>query len=330
MIQAGPSFGEELRNKLQAYYTPEVSYYSGKVRDVYTIGKKFFVMLTSNRISAFDVILPEPIPEKGAILGIIAARMLKATEDICSNWLIESPLPQLGIGIYCKPFKIEMVVRQTLTGHAWRIYEAGGTEICGVKLPDGLKENCFLPRGPIITPTTKADEGHDEDITREGIVRLGLATAAEVQKLYEYSYALFERGAEIAKRNGLILADTKYEFGVDNDGNITVMDELHTPDSSRYFYEEGFAEQVANGLPVKQLSKEFVREWLIGEGFMGKAGQVPPEMTPEWIAKITERYIELYEKLLGEKYKRRAEEYTVSQLEDIICNAVDGLYELKW
>jgi len=257
-------------------------------------------MFASDRISAFDVILPRPIPYKGQVLNQIAAYMLQATKDICPNWLISVPAPQVSIGKKCEPFKIEMVVRGNLTGHAWRTYASGGRILCGVAMPDGMKENDYFPH-PIITPSTKAAAGHDEDISAEEIIAQGLATATEWDTLCKYALELFARGKEIASKRGLILVDTKYEFGT-IDTEIVLMDEIHTPDSSRYFYAEGFEERQATGERQKQLSKEFVREWLIENNFMGKAGQTIPEMSDAWIQTISNRYIELYEKIIGEKF----------------------------
>jgi len=276
-------------------------FYSGKVRDVYSIGDDLLVMVASDRISAFDVILPRPIPYKGQVLNQIAAYMLKACEDICPNWLLRSPAPNVSIGKRCNPFKIEMVVRGNLTGHAWRTYQSGSRVLCGVTLPEGLKENDFFP-APIITPSTKASEGHDEDISKEEIIAQGIASAEEWAVLEKYALQLFERGKSIAAKQGLILVDTKYEFGTLGN-EIVLMDEIHTPDSSRYFYAEGFDERQAKGEKQKQLSKEFVREWLIQNNFMGKEGQIVPEMTDEWIQTISKRYIELYENIIGEKFQ---------------------------
>lgn len=278
----------------------QTNFYKGKVRDVYSIGNDTLVMIASNRISAFDVILPAPIPFKGQVLNQIAAYMLNATKDICPNWFTGSPAPNVSIGKRCEPFKIEMVVRGNLTGHAWRTYNSGKRVLCGVTMPDGLKENDYFP-SPIITPSTKAAEGHDEDISKEEIIAQGLASAEDWLILEKYALQLFERGKAIAAKQGLILVDTKYEFG--KIGNtIYLMDEIHTPDSSRYFYAEGFEERQAAGEKQKQLSKEFVREWLIANDFMGKEGQTVPEMTEEWIHTISQRYIELYEKVIGEKF----------------------------
>lgn len=275
--------------------------YHGKVRDVYTLNNGLVVMIASNRISAFDVILPEPIPYKGQVLNQIAAYMLHATKDICPNWLIASPGPNVSIGKLCEPFKVEMVIRGNLTGHAWRTYSSGLRTLCGVQLQDGLKENDFFS-SPIITPSTKATEGHDEDISREDIIANGIVSEEDYVKLEKYTLALFERGKALAAKRGLILVDTKYEFG--KIGNtIYLMDEIHTPDSSRYFYADGFEERLRNNEKQKQLSKEFVREWLIANNFMGKEGQVVPTMDKEWIDTISNRYIELYEQIIGEKFE---------------------------
>jgi len=278
----------------------QTAFYSGKVRDVYTIENDLLVMLASNRISAFDVILPRTIPYKGQVLNQIAAYMLTATKDICPNWLIDVPAPNASFGRRCDPFKIEMVVRGNLTGHAWRTYSSGKRVLCGVEMPEGLKENDYFPT-PIITPSTKASEGHDEDISAEEIVKTGLASEIDWNILKDYTLKLFARGKEIAAKQGLILVDTKYEFGKIGDA-IYLMDEIHTPDSSRYFYAEGFEERQANDEKQKQLSKEFVREWLIENNFMGKEGQSVPEMSDEWIDTISKRYIELYEKIIGQKF----------------------------
>jgi phosphoribosylaminoimidazole-succinocarboxamide synthase len=281
-------------------FPAQTMFYSGKVRDVYTIADRWLVMIASDRISAFDVILPRPIPFKGQVLNQIAAYMLKATADICPNWLLDVPAPNVSIGKKCIPFKIEIVVRGNLTGHAWRTYAAGNRQLCGVKLPDGMKENDFFS-SPIITPSTKAEEGHDEDISKDEIIRKGLASAADWKILEQYALQLFERGKSIAAKRGLILVDTKYEFGKIGD-TIYLMDEIHTPDSSRYFYADGFEERQSKGERQQQLSKEFVREWLIANNFMGKEGQTVPTMTDEWIDTISKRYIELYEKVIGEKF----------------------------
>ena len=278
----------------------QTNFYSGKVRDVYTIKDKWLVMIASDRISAFDVILPKLIPYKGQVLNQIAAYMLDATKDICANWLLQTPAPNVATGKKCDPLRVEMVVRGNLTGHAWRTYSAGKRILCGVTLPEGLKENDFFS-SPIITPSTKATEGHDEDISKEEIIKTKLVTADDYEKIEKYSLQLFSRGKEIAAKRDLVLVDTKYEFGKIGD-EIYLMDEIHTPDSSRYFYAEGFEERQKKNEKQKQLSKEFVREWLIENNFMGKEGQHVPEMKDEWITTISNRYIELYEKLIGEKF----------------------------
>lgn len=278
----------------------QTQFYKGKVRDVYTISDKLLVMIASDRISAFDVILPKPIPNKGQVLNQVAAYMLNATKDICNNWLLDTPAPNVSIGKKCVPFKVEMVVRGNLTGHAWRTYHSGERVLCGVKLDEGLKENDFFST-PIITPSTKAAEGHDEDISREQIIQRNIVPEEDYVQLENYALQLFARGKEIAKKRGLILVDTKYEFGKLGD-EIILIDEVHTPDSSRYFYADGFDERQQKGEKQKQLSKEFVREWLIENNFMGKEGQRVPEMSEEWISIIRNRYIELYEKLIGEKF----------------------------
>lgn len=286
--------------KQQFNFEQETNFYSGKVRDVYTIKNDLLVMIASNRISAFDVILPRPIPYKGQVLNQIAAYMLNATKDICPNWLLKVPAPNVSIGKKCEPFKIEMVVRGNLVGHAWRTYNSDKRYLCGALMPEGLKENDFFPE-PIITPSTKAAAGHDEDIDPDAIIAQSLATKKEWKILSDYALRLFERGKAIAAKQGLILADTKYEFGkLDNE--IYLMDEVHTPDSSRYFYAEGFEERQHTGERQKQLSKEFVREWLIENNFMGKEGQTVPEMSDDWINTISQRYIELYETVIGEKF----------------------------
>ncbi len=281
-------------------FPQQTAFYKGKVRDVYTINNNWLVMVASNRISAFDVILPEPIPYKGQVLNQVAAYMLHATKDICPNWLIDAPAPNAALGLRCQPFKIEMVVRGNLTGHSWRTYASGKRMLCGVPLPEGMKENDYFPT-PIITPSTKADAGHDEDISKQEIIAQGIATEADWAILEKYALALFARGREIAAQRGLILVDTKYEFGKLN-GEIFLMDEVHTPDSSRYFYADGFEERQAAGERQNQLSKEFVREWLIANNFMGKTGQVVPVMDAEWVNTISKRYIELYELVTGSTF----------------------------
>jgi phosphoribosylaminoimidazole-succinocarboxamide synthase len=278
----------------------QTDFYKGKVRDVYTIQDKLLVMIASNRISAFDVILPKPIPNKGQVLTQIAAYMLDATKDICKNWLLDTPAPNVSVGIKCVPFKVEMVVRGNLTGHAWRTYSSGNKTLCDVEMPDGLKENDYFPQ-PIITPSTKAAEGHDEDISKKEIIERNIVSQEDYEQLEKYTLQLFARGKELAAKRGLILVDTKYEFGKLGD-EIILIDEIHTPDSSRYFYADGFDERQSKGEKQKQLSKEFVREWLIENNFMGKEGQQVPEMSEEWISVIRSRYIELYEKLIGEKF----------------------------
>jgi phosphoribosylaminoimidazole-succinocarboxamide synthase len=281
-------------------FPQQTNFYSGKVRDVYSIGDTWLVMIASNRISAFDVILPRPIPYKGQVLNQIAAHMLKATADICPNWLISTPTPDSAIGKRCVPFKVEMVIRGNLTGHAWRTFSSGKKVLCGVSMPDNMKENDYFPE-PIITPTTKASVGHDEDISKEDIIKRGIVSEADYAVLETYTRALFERGRQLAAKQGLILVDTKYEFGKIGD-EIVLMDEIHTPDSSRYFYADGFEERQATGERQKQLSKEFVREWLIANNFMGKEGQTVPEMSDEWVSVISNRYIELYEKVIGSTF----------------------------
>lgn len=298
----------------QFEFPRQTNFYKGKVRDVYTISDKWLVMVASDRISAFDVILPSPIPFKGQVLNQIAAYMLNATKDICPNWLHSVPAPNVSIGKKCEPFKIEMVVRGNLTGHAWRTYSSGLRQLCGITMPEGMRENDYFP-SPIITPTTKASEGHDEDISKEDIISKGLCTEAEWEQLASYTLALFERGKQIAAKRGLILVDTKYEFGT-LDGEIVLMDEIHTPDSSRYFYADGFEERLAANEKQKQLSKEFVREWLIANNFMGKEGQTVPEMKEDWIDTISKRYIELYEQVIGESFKpeKLSEEETYERI----------------
>lgn len=278
----------------------QTAFYKGKVRDVYTIEDKLMVMVVSDRISAFDVVLPRPIPYKGQVLNQVAAIMLDATKDILPNWVKSVPLPNVTIGIKCDTFPVEMVVRGNLTGHAWRTYKSGQRVLCGVTMPEGMKENDFFPE-PIITPTTKAHEGHDEDISREEIIAQGLVSKEDYEQLEKYTLALFKRGKELAAKRGLILVDTKYEFGKSGD-TIYVIDEIHTPDSSRYFYAEGYEENQQAGKQQKQLSKEFVREWLMENGFQGKEGQSVPEMTDEFVNSVSERYIELFENITGQKF----------------------------
>lgn len=298
----------------------QTGFYSGKVRDVYSIGQDWLIMIASDRISAFDVILPRPIPHKGQVLNQIAAHMLEETREICPNWLLETPAPQVSVGRRCIPFKIEMVVRGNLVGHAWRTYQQASS-LCGAPMPPGMKENDFFPE-PIITPSTKAAAGHDEDITPAEIIAQGLATPEEWAVLSKYALKLFQKGQEIAKDRGLILADTKYEFGKINN-TIYLMDEVHTPDSSRYFFAEGFTERQKKGERQKQLSKEFVREWLIANDFMGKEGQAVPHMSDEWVNTISQRYIELYELLIGKKFNPSA-----LSPEEIYSRTVDCLSRL--
>ena len=273
--------------------------YHGKVRDVYNIDDELLVMVASDRISAFDVILPEGIPYKGQVLNQIAAKFLDATSDIVPNWKMATPDPMVTVGVRCEPFKVEMVVRGYLTGHAWREYKEGKRTICGEPMPEGMRENEKFPQ-PIITPTTKADEGHDEDISKAEIIERGIVSREDYEQLEKYTLALYQRGCEMAAEKGLILVDTKYEFGK-KDGQIILIDEIHTPDSSRYFYAEGYEERLAKGEDQRQLSKEFVRQWLIANGFQGKEGQAVPEMTPEYCDSVTDRYVELYENIVGEK-----------------------------
>jgi phosphoribosylaminoimidazole-succinocarboxamide synthase len=301
----------------------QTNFYKGKVRDVYTIEDKYLVMVVSDRISAFDVVLPKAIPYKGQVLNQIAAIFLKATADIVPNWVVSVPDPSVTIGRICEPFKVEMVIRGYLAGHAWREYSAGKRQVCGVALPDGLKENDKLPE-PIITPTTKASVGHDEDISKEDILDKGIVPAADYALLEQYTRAIFERGTEIAAGRGLILVDTKYEFGK-ADGTIYLIDEIHTPDSSRYFYSEDYAERQKAGEPQKQLSKEFVRKWLIENGFQGKDGQIIPEMTPEIVTSISERYIELFEQITGQAFIKPAPGDVLARVEGSVSNALQEL-----
>ena len=297
--------------------------YVGKVRDVYNINDEYLVMLVSDRISAFDVILPKGIPYKGQVLNQIAARFLDATADIVPNWKIATPDPMVTVGHKCEPFKVEMVIRGYLAGSAWREYKAGSRSICGVDLPEGMVENQRFPY-PIITPTTKAMEGHDENISRDEIIASGLVSKEDYELLEQYTLALFQRGTEMAAERGLILVDTKYEFGK-KDGKIYLIDEIHTPDSSRYFYAEGYAERLERGEKQRQLSKEFVREWLMDNGFQGKEGQTIPEMTPEIVEGITARYIELYENLTGDSFIRDEHTDVLARIER---NVVDFLHKL--
>ena len=292
--------------------------YIGKVRDVYNIENKYLMMVVSDRISAFDVVLPKGIPFKGQVLNQIAGKFLDATKDIVPNWKLDMPDEMVTVGRLCEPFKVEMVVRGFLSGHAYREYSAGKREICGVKLPEGLKENDRFPN-PIITPTTKEAIGHDEDISKEDIIKHGLVSKEDYEKLEEYTLALFERGSKMANERGLILVDTKYEFGK-YEGEIYLIDEIHTPDSSRYFYLEGYEQRQKNGEKQRQLSKEFVREWLMENGFQGKEGQSIPEMTPEIISQISGRYIELYEHIVGEKFIKSETNNVEKRIEENLNN----------
>lgn len=299
----------------------QTAFYKGKVRDVYTIADKYMAMIVSDRISAFDVVLPRTIPFKGQVLNQIAAQFLDATSDIVPNWKINTPLPNATLGYKCETYPVEMVVRGNLTGHAWRTYKTGKRELCGVALPEGLKENDYFA-SPILTPTTKAHEGHDEDISREEIISSGLVSKEEYEQLEKYTLALFERGRQMANERGLILVDTKYEFGKIGD-TIYLIDEIHTPDSSRYFYLEGFETRQKNGEAQKQLSKEFVREWLMENGFQGKEGQQIPEMTDEVVNGISERYIELYEHVTGKKFVKEA--VSEKEMEERLIAALNAL-----
>jgi phosphoribosylaminoimidazole-succinocarboxamide synthase len=301
--------------KTDFHFPGQKSVYHGKVRDVYNINDELLVMIVSDRISAFDVVLPEGIPYKGQMLNQIAAKFLDATADIVPNWKQATPDPMVTVGVACKSFPVEMIVRGYLCGSAWRTYKSGVREICGVKIPDGMRENERFPQ-PIITPTTKAEHGfHDEDISKEEILSQGLVSPEDYALLEKYTMEVFKRGTEMAAQRGLILVDTKYEFGK-RDGKIYLIDEIHTPDSSRYFYAEGYQERFEAGEPQKQLSKEFVREWLMENGFQGKEGQVVPEMTPEIVASISERYIELYENIVGEKFVKADIEDVASRIEN--------------
>jgi phosphoribosylaminoimidazole-succinocarboxamide synthase len=295
----------------------QTQFYRGKVRDVYTIGDQL-VMVASDRISAFDHILPRAIPYKGQVLNQLAAHFLNATRDICPNWLEATPDPNVSVGVACEPYRVEMVIRGYLTGHAWRTYKSGKRELCGVALPEGMKEHDPFPE-PIITPATKADEGHDEDISREEIIAQGIIPEKEYQQLEVYTRALFQRGTEMAARQGLILVDTKYEFGR-KDGVITLIDEIHTPDSSRYFYLEGYEERQQAGQPQKQLSKEFVREWLMAHGFQGLEGQVMPIMPDEFVEEVSERYIELYEHVTGLDFQKADVDAMQARIERNVLN----------
>ncbi len=304
--------------KTNFHFPGQKSLYEGKVRDVYNINDEILLMVVTDRISAFDVVLPEGIPYKGQVLNQIAARFLDATADIVPNWKIAVPDPMVTAGIKCEPFKVEMVIRGYLSGHAWREYKAGKRLLCGVPMPEGMKENDRFP-SPIITPTTKEAIGHDEDISKEDIIKHGLVSKEDYEQLEQYTYKLFQRGTAIAANRGLILVDTKYEFGK-KDGKIILIDEIHTPDSSRYFYGSGYEERQQAGLPQKQLSKEFVREWLMENGFQGKEGQKVPEMTAQVVENISERYIELYENITGEKFVRADTSNILQRVEENLSN----------
>ncbi len=306
---------------------PEITnFYRGKVRDVYTIGDQYLVMLASDRISAFDVVLPRGIPYKGQVLNQTAAHFLQATSDLVPNWLLATPDPNVSLGLKCTPFKVEMVIRGYLAGHAAREYKAGKRMLCGVHLPEGLKENDKLPE-PIITPTTKASEGHDEDISREEILNQGIVSEQDYTILEEYTRKLFAKGTEMAAERGLILVDTKYEFGKDAEGQIRLIDEIHTPDSSRYFYAEGYEQRQQSGEAQKQLSKEFVRQWLIANGFQGKEGQVVPTMTDEFLIDVSLRYRELYEQISGKTFVPRPSGENIQDIEARIKTALSSLTE---
>ena len=292
--------------KTDFHFDGQKSVYNGKVRDVYNINDELIVMVATDRISAFDVILPKGIPFKGQVLNQIAAQFLDATSDICPNWKLATPDPMVTVGLNCEGFKVEMIIRSILTGSAWRAYKDGCREICGVKLPEGMKENQRFPE-PIITPTTKADEGHDMNISKEEIIAQGIMSADDYAQVEDYTRKLFQRGQEIAAKHGLILVDTKYEFGK-RDGKVYLIDEIHTPDSSRYFYADGYEEKLEKGEPQKQLSKEFVRQWLIDHNFMNEPGQPVPEMTDQYCESVSARYIELYEHITGNKFDKTAEE----------------------
>ncbi len=300
----------------------QTGFYKGKVRDVYTINDNLLVMIATDRISAFDVVLPRAIPYKGQVLNQIASRFLDLTADICPNWKIATPDPMVTIGHKCEPFAVEMIVRGYLTGSSWRTYKSGQHEICGVKIPDGMREHQKFDH-PIITPTTKAAEGHDEDISKEEILRQGIVSAEDYAILEDYTLKLFQRGTEIAARQGLILVDTKYEFGK-KDGKIYLIDEIHTPDSSRYFYADGYQERFNRGEAQKQLSKEFVREWLMENGFQGKEGQQVPEMTDEKVNSISDRYIELYENITGETFKKEDTSNVLKRVEENVMQFLEG------
>ena len=302
------------------YFPGQDKVYHGKVRDVYFLDGERIAMIATDRISAFDVVLPKGIPYKGQVLNQIATYFLEATKDIVPNWLLSTPDPMVSLGHRCEPFRVEMVIRGYLTGSAWRAYKAGERTLCGIQLPEGMRENEAFPE-PIITPTTKEDEGHDENISREEIIRTGLVSEEDYELLEAYTYALFRRGQEMARERGLILVDTKYEFGK-KDGKIYLIDEIHTPDSSRYFYAEGYEERFARGEEQKQLSKEFVRQWLIAQGFQGREGEVIPEMTPEYCQSVSERYIELYELVTGRPFVKEDTTQLAARIERNVLAAL--------
>ncbi len=305
--------------KTEFHFDGQKSVYHGKVRDVYDINDDLLVMVATDRISAFDVILPKGIPFKGQVLNQIASKFLDATSDICPNWKLATPDPMVTVGLKCEGFRVEMIIRSILTGSAWRDYQKGCREICGVKLPDGMKENERFPE-PIITPTTKADEGHDMNISREEIIKQGIVSEEDYAAMEDYTRKLFKRGQEISARQGLILVDTKYEFGKRN-GKVYLIDEIHTPDSSRYFYADGYEERFKKGEPQKQLSKEFVRQWLIEHNFMNEPGQTMPEITDTYAESVSERYIELYEQITGEKFNKAAENDDIAaRIEKNVCD----------
>lgn len=297
--------------------------YHGKVRDVYVIGDKFMVMVVSDRVSAFDFVMPRPIPFKGQVLNQLASYFLESTRDICPNWVIEVPDPNATAGILCTPYKVEMVIRGYLTGHAWREYKSGKRKICGVDMPDGMVENEKFPE-PIITPSTKNDSGHDEDISADEIISSGLVSESDYRKIESYTRALYSKGSKMAAGKGLILVDTKYEFGNAN-GKIYLIDEIHTPDSSRYFYSDGYEERLKQGKPQRQLSKEFLRQWLIENNFQGLEGQVIPEFSDEFISEISDRYIELFEKITGKEFIRDESEDIISRIEENVTRCVKRL-----
>ena len=306
------------------HFPRELSHFKGKVRDVYELEKDLLVMVASDRLSAFDVVMPKGIPYKGQILNQIANKMMAATDDILPNWLIAAPDPNVAIGFRCAPFKVEMVIRGYLSGHAAREYKAGKSNLCGVEMPNGMIENDAFPR-PIITPSTKAKKGHDEDISREAIIEKGIVSEADYLQLEKYTRALFQRGTEIARKQDLILVDTKYEFGKNTKGQIVLIDEIHTPDSSRYFYANGYAERQSKGEPQKQLSKEFVRQWLISSGFQGLEGQEVPFMSEQYIKSVSDRYIELYENITGENFVKADTTNIAQRIKENVLNYLDRM-----